>query len=1487
MAATMYITSIVVSHTDESPGPEYTLLPTRVANSYIWSQASTENPLTGISVLYDDAPVPDGALVTANLQEGVENGRVIRLALSHGGDAGSAIRCFDFLTAGQVEELSWEIENRSSKPVNPDAADMNKFLVFGTQKQHVKVVHNIWEIGDVCDALDGTTWRTVDIIGKRSQGNLVEVQIHFQGWGANYDEWRAAGVNPKLAAQCAMTKGRWTGREAKPVRLSEQLEKVEIQSEALQNLLRCTSLTTEQQTAFTGENLQFLHKLLLAQVDQPDLADTVLNPFIQLNIQVALQFLKQDFIGVADVLRVVIEPNAFYKACGNGIDAEAVDGKFVTRTTQSFYLASNVEYFGQQGGFSLIANRLTQFADPEDTKEKSFVMVSALIRVLSGVRLMLKADFVNAYMASVDLQHIVLTGLTRITDQELKTFKEAAMNKMITDVKTLLKLTKTDEEIAEFIETINLDTALRLMTSDVLEKKLNGMTKFDEIIKSVTMTEAEELAQYKRPEPAATRIFSNGVMYISNRPVKETPKISRAKFLTADGIIKWVTDRKVVNTVLNRLQHEQVVKRSSGLLRFLAQQGALEDQHIDLLWAIATGRHEDLVRIVYRVFAELAQDLNETQLGYLFESIQRKPLNEYKEFDLSYVAEFTDNAVKKMDGKQWYGMDIFWGLLQDDSGIPPDLCDLTLEKLSALLKKPHFAPQRSVFRQRCLEGIRSGAAIYACVQLIFLMMQALNQSNAPSPDMSAFILELEQEDNFLSLIIAALETYMARAREAAAKLPEGTPLRTQALSGRYSHEKVLDKIGIILRVALTRSPAKLSYELVDQFFTALVRGAVGPEDAELCFKFLTFLAKSNGVNRGLDEKCVMRVFTDILSQPQTDLSGSPVAHSGQWYTCFEAFFLSVNFSNDAITQQHPTYLLVRDTQALEGVEAIWIFAGSANAQVAESGCELLTTMYVRLGDEVQDKKAIFQRFIDDCVNRIRASTDAKLYQKTEKFVFVLSSFLRRLASGEGSSRPLWEKGEKIRARYISNGAVSKGTYPGKIVEVNGDGTYNILYDDGDKNPVVPEDWIRDPQDQPRTAPPPVEISPEDQQFPMTYIAASPTTFNLFLSYLDLGGNVALATWQLLRLLPENTELTEQIATLSRAEGKVSWGSILSSASVIKLLYSLQSVHAHMIQEDPDEEVKQFSAMFFRTGGLSSLVTTFLGFPIQNFFENELSLQCLGLVLQLILHFLSSAQAGVSQDEVTAAFPYFEIISTLLNILHFSAVQRSESQSAGFTTLFSSSMTLLVDLLPVLLKTEFLADVLALPVWNDIVLQGLIQHPKAAIRTLVREVIQRFCTSQEAKSNQEGVSGLVADMKNLSLDVSSARAFFLPILLGQLNSVDTSSSDSDCTELLLVLSDLLSTANSSQSADIDAASLSATVLSLIKNHPFRESTASVNEADPVLAGLLKLTTGLVTFAPELKTLLGARADSTDTFLHLLADYLFRLPSPTDEGAALVF
>ncbi len=212
------------------------------------------------------------------------------------------------------------------------------------------------------------------------------------------------------------------------------------------------------------------------------------------------------------------------------------------------------------------------------------------------------------------------------------------------------------------------------------------------------------------PQVAAAQAMHGGVQ----------PKPA-ARYLSSKQAAKWIEEQKLIPLVLGKdSSHPELIKRTPPVMKFLAQNKALSKEALDLLWTAGIGKHEALVRVVYDALAEIASELPEAQLESLFARIKEIPLNQFTDILMNFLRVFTINALKGQPAKKadgWYGLDIYWRLIQDGVDLPSEFIELAHKILIDLLGRPQFESQRKVYVEKCMIGLRDDQSVVASLRL--------------------------------------------------------------------------------------------------------------------------------------------------------------------------------------------------------------------------------------------------------------------------------------------------------------------------------------------------------------------------------------------------------------------------------------------------------------------------------------------------------------------------------------------------------------------------------------------------------------------------------------------------------------------------------------------------------------------------------------------------------------------------------------------------
>ena len=158
--------------------------------------------------------------------------------------------------------------------------------------------------------------------------------------------------------------------------------------------------------------------------------------------------------------------------------------------------------------------------------------------------------------------------------------------------------------------------SFRFLRSTYLEKKLKGLQEIKSMISAIEAYQSQlQQRQRQLNDPMyAGRLNPN---YDITLNMKEKPP----KYINADSLKEWILNQKLLEIVFGENTHVEIVKRSSCILKFLAKQGSLPAESVDLLWKCQLGKHEDMVRVVYSTIQEIVPCLDVALVDLFYQRI--------------------------------------------------------------------------------------------------------------------------------------------------------------------------------------------------------------------------------------------------------------------------------------------------------------------------------------------------------------------------------------------------------------------------------------------------------------------------------------------------------------------------------------------------------------------------------------------------------------------------------------------------------------------------------------------------------------------------------------------------------------------------------------------------------------------------------------------------------------------------------------------------
>lgn len=177
-----------------------------------------------------------------------------------------------------------------------------------------------------------------------------------------------------------------------------------------------------------------------------------------------------------------------------------------------------------------------------------------------------------------EVQDIVTQRLMGMRDKEIKELDKDRLSALLTSFRAFLRIAKPSSEIAELAEQVELSFATRFLKTTYLEKRLQGISDLRQLVES---TGARWTLERQRQRRAETGQQGRPLAYVAGAggvKIRPTEHLDRA------ALRDWMVQEKVAETLFAEGSHPELLKRAAPIVRFLCQQGAINQEIVDMIW---------------------------------------------------------------------------------------------------------------------------------------------------------------------------------------------------------------------------------------------------------------------------------------------------------------------------------------------------------------------------------------------------------------------------------------------------------------------------------------------------------------------------------------------------------------------------------------------------------------------------------------------------------------------------------------------------------------------------------------------------------------------------------------------------------------------------------------------------------------------------------------------------------------------------------------
>jgi hypothetical protein len=508
----------------------------------------------------------------------------------------------------------------------------------------------------------------------------------------------------------------------------------------------------------------------------------------------------------------------------------------------------NLNFFGKFGGFEAIVNRIQQKIGREEGEEGMITVAQAtrLILWVIPVARHLRVTFLERW--GVKLKNALFSLVLQLSEAELRETKKASILLVVDCVSAVLKRIMTKEQCGELLEKFQLAVSLKCLESPFLEKRLNGLVGLNLLITMATRRSEEKIM---------------GPSTSSSPPVVRSKGRETTKWLEVDYLVHWIEHKHILEVILQKSVHEELIKRSLKLFKFLAQAQRLTTQHITLIWEATLGKPKTIVYQLYNLLCDLIYFLPHPLIEFLCDKKLRQiPLEQLDNETLLLIRQATVCALNECEeeGNKWYGLETLWSAIQ---GASDDVASEAIRHVGDILGRTNCFSFRFQLMEHCVSNLKGHKSVLRSLEVLRKILETFPRSQfSDGVAMSTIIEQLESNYQFLDLFFEDLSFF-----KEITTLPSNSPI-SSSTSFTWKIVSDLKARLTFLQFLLSEATLDLEQKHIDVLWNSIFLVTSSSEERDSVFVWLSTIC-FEGVGTSSDvwisSRNLTASFTEALS----------------------------------------------------------------------------------------------------------------------------------------------------------------------------------------------------------------------------------------------------------------------------------------------------------------------------------------------------------------------------------------------------------------------------------------------------------------------------------------------------------------------------------------------------------------------------------------------------------------------------------------------
>ncbi|KAH3732634.1 ubiquitin carboxyl-terminal hydrolase 34 [Pelomyxa schiedti] len=552
-------------------------------------------------------------------------------------------------------------------------------------------------------------------------------------------------------------------------------------------------------------------------------------------------------------------------------------------------------------------------------------------------------------------QSIVISRLLRISEEEVKVMRKEDMDKIIQNLSFIFNFILTETETAELLEGLHMDVAVKFVLCPFFDKRLYGLQILTMLISYIRNAETASL------NPSGTVTSVTNAPLIGPLPLSQAaPKC--ALWLDSSRMIRCIESNKIIESLFGSRAHQQLLKKSSELFRFLASKRALNATHFDIFWTTITTAHESVSTAMMQVLIDEAMYFSEEQTSILFGRIKSIPIPSLTSTILHLINEFSMKCVFS----QSKFMELLWETMLSKE-VSQENQAKTLSFLQAAAKSVQFRHLRIEWFGRLVENIKQNNQICLCYEFMSAIICSFPTKvpvNSNQEIAEKFVEKMNTEHKLVDIFFQELCDYHNFWKQG---------LEDKTFTPEMTNTQYIPKLKVrlnFLKTVLSHMAEDIAQEHYFTLWDTLITSSISQSEADECYYWLVSAREApTGGYEALDNGSFMRLFVRRMLAP----SFAACVTSTTAFRCFSLWFCDANKQEERMTWQPSSekFEVLKPLDNLLGIQQLWeIILTAENPKVYDSSVQFLHSLSANLSAEMNktvSQVQLREDFIRSCM----------------------------------------------------------------------------------------------------------------------------------------------------------------------------------------------------------------------------------------------------------------------------------------------------------------------------------------------------------------------------------------------------------------------------------------------------------------------------------------------------------------------------------------